>query len=342
MKAAVITAHGGLDVLDVREMPRPRPGRGEALVEVRAAALNHLDIWVRRGGRSALTFPHIIGSDGAGVVVELGPDVDGPPAGTEVVLSPALVCRRCPACRRGEQSMCEDFGILGMSSPGTFAQYVAVPADNLWPKPPHLNWHEAAGLVLAYGTAWRMLFTRGRLAGGQMVLIHGIGGGVAVAALQLARLAGARVIATSSSPQKLAAARELGAAETIDYRTTDVADAALAFAGPAGVDLIIDSVGAATMAANLRALRKGGRVVLCGVTGGDSAQVDLRAVYWRQLEIVGSTSSSDDDLRQMLAAVAANRLRPVVDKVFALEQVRQATQRMEQAGQFGKIVLAVS
>ncbi|MFB3892535.1 MAG: zinc-binding dehydrogenase [Phycisphaerae bacterium] len=342
MKAAVIREHGDVDVIRVEDVPTPRPGAGEVLVEVKAAALNHLDVWVRKGGRARLTMPHILGSDAAGIIAAVGEGVVGVRAGDEVVINPGISCGHCEFCRAGEQSQCGSFGIVGLSRAGTFAQYVAVPAGNIAAKPAHLSITEAAALPLAHLTAWRMLMTKGGCRPGSAVLIHGVGGGVALAALQLAKLAGATAVVTSSSDDKLSRAAKLGADHAINYAAVkDVAADVRAFTGGRGVDIVIDTAGAATLATSLSAVRRGGRIVTCGVTSGAEAKIDLQALYWNQVTLAGSTMGSHEDFRSMLAAVAAARLRPVIDAALPLDGVRQAARRMETAGQFGKIVLEI-
>jgi NADPH:quinone reductase-like Zn-dependent oxidoreductase len=341
MKAAVIFENGGLDCLQVADVPEPVPAAGEVVVAVRAAALNHLDIWIRKG-RPGVTLPspHILGSDAAGVVAALGEGVTGLSVGDEVIVNPGLSCMRCAACLRGEHSECDTYGILGMVRPGAFAERVAVPALNVAPKPAHLAWEEAAALPLAHLTAWRMLLTRARLQPGEKVLIHGIGGGVALAALQICGIAGAEAIVTSSSADKLDRARELGAAHAINYRETgDVAAAVLAATGGRGVDVVVDTVGAGTWPLNFAVARKGGRIVHCGVTSGAAVDANISALYWKQLSVLGSTMGSHEDFRQLLAAVAVSGLRPVIDSIHPLDAARAAQQRMEDGAQLGKIVL---
>ena len=344
MKAVTIREHGELDVMRVEDIPEPAPGDFEVLLGVRAAALNHLDIWVRKGGRGrTVEGVHVLGSDGAGVVEGIGAKAHGVSVGDEVIVNPAVSCGCCEYCLRGEQSECPDFGLIGAMRPGTFAEKVVVPAECVLPKPEHLTWEEAAALPLAYVTAWRMLMTRARLRPGETVLIHGIGGGVALAGLQWAKLAGAEVIVTSSSDEKLARAQGLGADHTINYRTTpDVAARVREITGGRGVDIAFDAVGAATWPVDIAAVRKGGRVVICGVTTGAEAATNLQAVYWNQLTLLGSTMGSQEDFRQMLRAATVSGLKPVVDRVYPLDQARDAMARMEQGEQFGKVVLRVS
>ncbi len=344
MRAAVIHDHGGADRITIEEVPDPRPGPGEVTVALRAAALNHLDIWVREGRRGGgLPRPHVLGSDGAGVVIELGSGVFGVDEGDEVVLYPGLSCRRCDACLRGQPSECVEFGVLGAQRWGTYAERVCVPAVSLHRKPLTLGFDEAAALPVAYLTAWRMLCTRARAQAGESVLIHGIGGGVGLAALQIAKLLGAHVIATSSSDTKLAHAVELGADHVLNYaRTADIAAAVRELTDGHGVDVALDAVGAATWPIDLAAVRKAGRIVLCGVTTGAEVAANLQAIYWNQLTILGSTLGSDAEMRQLLRAVEANQFSPVIDSAVPLGEVRAATERMERGEQFGKIVVEVS
>lgn len=343
MKAVVVYETGGLEQVQVAEVPAPRAGYGQVVVGVKAAALNHLDIWIRKG-RPGITLPspHILGSDAAGVVTEVGEGVRGVQVGDEVVINPGVSCMRCAACLRGDQSACESYAILGTAYPGAFAEQVAVSALNVAPKPAHLSWEEAAALPLAYLTAWRMVFTRAGVQPGETVLIHGIGGGVALAALQLIRMAGASAVVTSSCNEKLARAKALGARQTHNYREDpDVAAAVLQGTQGAGVDVVIDTVGAGTWPINFAACRKGGRIVHCGVTTGPVVETNIAALYWKQLSVLGSTMGSHEDFRRLLSAVQVSGLRPVIDQVFPLAEAREAQGRMERGEQFGKIVLSV-
>lgn len=342
MKAAGIQSHGELDQVTLFDLPEPQPIPGEVVVNVKAAALNHLDIWMRKGRAGvSLPMPHVLGSDAAGTVHAVGEGVSGWKPGDEVVVNPGLDCGQCEFCLRGQHSECAAFTIVGMGRPGTFAEFVRVPARNLQPRPLHLSWEEAAALPLAYLTAWRMLIAQGGLRAGETVLIHGIGGGVAVAALQLATLAGAQCVVTSSSVDKLARASELGAAHGVLYGGGGVVESVMDHTGGRGVDLVVDTVGAATWNINMEVLRKGGRSVHCGVTTGPHVEVNLSTIYWKQLSVIGSTMGSHDDFRALLSAVNATGLKPVVDSVMSLEEARAAQGRMEVGGQFGKIVLSV-
>lgn len=343
MRAAAIHANGDVTQLVPADLPAPNPGPGEVLLKVHAAAFNHLDIWVRKGRPGVtLNFPHVLGSDAAGTIAALGEGVTTANIGDEVVLDPGLSCGACSACMRGEQSECDTYTILGMGRPGTFAEYVVVPAKNLLPKPAHLSWEEAAALPLAYATAWRMLFNRAQLGPGEKLLIHGIGGGVAIAALQLAHAAGAEITVTSSSQEKLDRAKALGAHHTELYGNADLPQRILAHTSGQGIDVILDSVGAATWPTNLEVARKGARIVHCGVTTGPLVEANLSAIYWKQLNILGSTMASHEDFRRLLAAVTATGLNPVIDKVYPLAEAQAAQKHMEDGGQFGKIVLKIA
>lgn len=341
MKAVTINEHGGLECLQIEDVAVPEPAENEVVVRVAAAALNHLDIWIRKGRPGIeIPMPHILGSDASGVVAKLGTAVRHLDIGQEVIINPAISCGKCEFCVRGDHTLCPSFGIIGFTRPGTFAEQVCVSADKIHPKPPHLDFPEAAALPLAYVTAWRMLFTRAGLKPGQTVLIHGIGGGVALAALQLAKMSGATVIVTSSSNEKLALSATLGSDHGINYKTAaDLAGQICDITGGRGVDIAVDSVGRATWPIDFAVVRRGGCIVLCGVTSGPAAHTSLQRLYWNQLTIMGSTMGSDEDFRQMLRAVTACRLKPVIDSVKPLESATEAMARMENARQFGKIVL---
>jgi NADPH:quinone reductase-like Zn-dependent oxidoreductase len=261
-------------------------------------------------------------------------------AGDEVVIYPGLPCGCCEHCVRGEHSQCESFGIVGATRPGTYAEKVTVPAANVRPRPQNLSFAEAAALPVAYLTAWRMLMHRACLEPGETVLIHGIGGGVALAGLQICDLLGAEAIVTSSSHEKLQRAADMGAKHTINYlETEDVAEVVMGITGGRGVDVALDSVGAQTWGINLRAVRRGGRVVICGVTTGPTAETDLQALYWNQISLLGSTLGSLDEFRQLLRTVETGDLKPLLDSVHSLEQAPQAMEKMEKGEQMGKIVL---
>jgi NADPH:quinone reductase-like Zn-dependent oxidoreductase len=340
MKAVFFTAHGGNDVLTFGERPDPVPGAGEVLVRIEAAALNRLDLFVRDGIPGVpIALPHVPGADGMGVIEALGAGVKEPAVGTRVVIQPGLSCGACEFCLAGERSLCVTFRILGEHVPGTFAGKAVVPRVNVFPAPARLSPEMAAAFPLAGLTAWRMLVTRAALRPGETVLIHGIGGGVAIFAVQIAKLCGAsRVFVTSSSEKKRARAKELGADEAIDS-TTDVGKAVRGLTGKRGVDVIVDSVGAATWRQSLVAAAKMGRIVTCGATSGPNPEEELRTIFWKQLSILGSTMGTDAEFAAMLSAVDSGRLEPLVDSVFSFADARKAYERMASGEAFGKIVL---
>lgn len=338
MKAVFFRRHGGNEVLEHGDWPDPRPGPGEVVVAIRAAGLNHLDLFVR-SGIPHVPLPQVPGADGAGVVAELGEGVSGFAVGERVLIQPGLFCGACEFCRAGEQSLCVTFAIVGEHVPGTFAEKVAVPARNLFPIPEKLTFEQAAAFPLTFQTAWRMLIGRGAVGPGDTVLIHGVGGGVGWAALEIALLAGARVIATTSGEEKAAEARAAGAELVIDYTRDDVGKSVRDATAKRGVDVVLDSVGEKTWMTSLKAVRRGGRIVTCGATTGPNPSEEIRLIFWKQISILGSTMANDREFRALLAAVAAGRLSPRIDRVFPLSQAPDAYRRLEEGRQFGKIVL---
>ncbi len=342
MRALCFAQHGGPSQLGIAERPMPRPGPGEVVVRVRAAALNHLDLFVLRGMPGIpVELPHIGGADGAGTVAEVGEGVTGWRVGDEVVLNPGLWCGACEFCLRGEESLCVRYGIVGEHVDGTFAEHVKVPAVSLGARPPHLSWEEAGAFGLTFLTAWRMLMTRARLTTGETVLIHGVGGGVALAALAIAKRAGAAVFVTSGSDEKLARAKAMGADHTINYTSSDVAREVRSLTAKRGVDVVVESVGAATWTISLRSAAKGGRIVTCGATTGPNPPEEVRLIFWNQLSILGSTMGSRRDFDAMLGAVGEGKMRPALDEVLPLERGREAYERMAGGKQFGKLVLSL-
>jgi len=342
MKAAYYKKHGGPEVLEVGDLDLSTPGAGEVRVRLRAAALNHLDLFVRGGlPNLKLPFPHVPGADGAGEVDLLGPDVTGFSAGDRVLIQPGLFCAACEFCRAGEHSLCIRYRILGEHASGTLAETVVVPARNLYPIPGGLDWASAAAFPLAYETAWRLVMGRGALRAGEQVLIHGIGGGVAVASLQIAKLAGARAIVTSSSNEKLAMAKELGAETGLNYRETDVEKEVRTLTGKRGVDLVVDSVGEATWMTSLKSVAKGGRIVTCGATTGPNPAEEMRLIFWKQISILGSTMANLREFDELYRVVSSGAIRPVIDRVYPLEKAGDAFARLESARHMGKIVVTI-
>ncbi len=343
MKALAFNEFGGADRLRWQDVPDPRIGPGQVLLRVRACALNHLDIFVREGLPALNTpLPFWTGCDIAGEVAEVGPGVEGVRAGERVVVNPSLSCGRCEFCIAGDDCLCPRYGIIGEHVPGGLAEYVAVPAANLLRLPDHIGWEDGASFMLTNMTAWRMVVTQARVRPGEDVLILGVGGGVSSAALQIAKLCGARVIVTSSSDDKLARARARGADVGLNYAREDWARAVRDLTGKRGVDVVIENVGAATWKQSLRALRKGGRLVTCGATTGPIGETDIRVVFWNQISIIGSTMATRKEFHDVMRLCFAGRLRPIVDQVLPVQEGAEAQRRMEKAQQFGKIVLRVA
>jgi NADPH:quinone reductase-like Zn-dependent oxidoreductase len=338
MKAVFFRRHGGNEVLEYGDWPDPRPAAGEVVVGIRAAALNHLDIFVR-DGVPGVPLPQVPGADGAGVVEELGSGVTGFTPGDRVLIQPGLYDAVCEFCRAGEQCLCVKFGIVGEHAPGTFAEKVAIPARNLFPIPEKMTFEQAAAFPLVYQTAWRMIVGRGETRPGDLVLIHGVGGGVAWAALEIARLCGARVIATTSSEAKAAEAREAGAEFVVDYTSDDVGEAVRRHTAKRGVDVVIDSVGEKTWMTSLKSVRRGGRIVTCGATTGPNPQEEIRLIFWKHISILGSTMANDREFRALLATVASGRLKPRIDRVLPLSRAADGYRLLEEGRHFGKIVL---
>ncbi len=344
MRALVIDAHGGLEKVHFRDdVPAPEvQAAGEVRVRLSAAALNHLDLFVV-GGLPGVTITQgwVLGGDGVGVIDAVSSDVSSVAVGDRVIINPGISCRQCEYCRAGEQPLCVNFRLLGEHRPGTFAEYIVVPAVNVRRIPAGISDASAAAFSLATLTAWRMVVTRANVQPNENVLIQGIGGGVAIAALQIAKLRGARVWVTSSSESKLAQAIALGADETLNYKTMDVAREIRARTGKKGVDVVIDSVGTATWAQSLGALGKRGRLVTCGASSGAVVETDVRRMFWNQWSLMGSTMGNDVEYDAIVAEFTAGRLMPPVDSVMPLAEGRKAFERLEQGEQFGKLVLQI-
>ncbi|MBS0318439.1 MAG: zinc-binding dehydrogenase [Proteobacteria bacterium] len=340
MKAAFLTAHGGNEAVQVGERPVPERAPGEVLVRMKAATLNRVDLYMRNSGAGIThRLPQIMGVDGAGVVEETDADESRLRRGQAVVLHPAISCGHCEFCERGEGVLCTQIAVLGEQRDGTFAEFISVPARNVFAMPPGLGFAQAAALGVNHLTAWRMLFTKGRLEPSQTVLVFGIGGGVSLAALQLAKAAGARVIVTSRSQAKLQRALALGADHAIDASKQDVVREVHALTGGRGVDLVIENVGQAVWSAAMKSLVRGGRLVVCGATSGDQPPADLRRIFIRQLQIIGSTLGDLHEFRALLEFCGRGTVQPVQDSVFTLDRIHAALDRLESGSQFGKIVI---
>lgn len=339
MKAVRFHEHGGVDVLRYEDAPDPVAGPGEVIVRVRACALNHLDIWNRRGV-VRLKLPHIVGADVAGEIVES--TVTELPAGLRVMLQPGLSCGRCEACLDGRDNECPRYDVLGSQSDGGYAEFVRVPAANVIPLPDAIGFIEAAAFPLTFVTAWHMLITRARVRPGEDVLVLGAGSGVGQAAIQIAFLHGARVFATAGTEEKLARARELGAADVVNHHTEDMPARIRQFTNNRGVDVVIEHVGEATWERSLKCLARGGRLVTCGATTGYDAGIDLRFLFTRQYSLMGSYMGTKAELLRAAHFFFKGQLTPAVDRRFPLADAAAAHAYLEAGRQFGKVVLEVS
>ena len=343
MKAVSFHQHGGPEVLSYGDLPDPVPGPGQVLVRLRAAALNRLDLWTRQGWPGLkLALPHIPGADGAGAIAALGAGVTDRRIGERVVINSNLGCGRCPDCLAGRDNVCRDWHLLGETLPGTYAEYVAVPAANALPLPDGFDEAAAAACGLVYLTAWHSLITRAQLQPGETVLIIGASGGVNTASIQIARHAGARVIVVGSSKAKLALAESLGADVLIDRSQDDNwSKAVFEASGRRGADIVVDNVIGGTLPFSLRAAARRGRVLTVGNTGGPKVEIDNRLVFGKHLSILGSTMGTRADFAAVMALVFAGKLKPVLDRSYPLAEARRAQDRLEAGDQMGKITLAI-
>ncbi len=340
MRAAFIRGHGGMEVVEVGELPEPEPGPGQVRLAVKAAAVNHLDLWVCRGWPGLrLSFPHVLGSDMSGVVEAVGPGVEDVKVGEAVVVYPGVSCGRCERCLSGEVNLCRRYAILGEHVSGVQSQQLVISARNVFPKPARLGFEDAAAVPLTFLTAWHALVARAGLGPGETVLVHAAGSGVGVAAVQIAKLFGARVIATAGSDAKLEKARALGADEVVNYETGSFVDAVKKLTGRRGVDVVFEHVGKKTWEGSIQAAAIGGRIVTVGATTGYDPLTDLRHVFFRQLSVLGSTMGTPGELAQVLRFVEEGKLRPVVDRMLPMSDVKVAHQLLADRAQFGKIVL---
>lgn len=340
MKALLLKGHGGFDQLEYTEAPTPVPAPDQVLLRIKAAALNHLDLWtIQKVPGLTIPFPHILGNDMAGVVERVGPLVTHVKPGDEVVVAPGVGCGLCETCAAGDDHLCRHYFVYGYQRHGGLAQFAAVRGNQVRPKPKRLLWPEAASASLVFLTAWHMIATRARLRPGETCLVMAAGSGVGIAAIQIARLFGARVIATSASSAKLEKSRELGAEETVNYTDPEwprrVRDLTLG----RGVDVVIEHTGEEYFQACVSLLAKDGRLVSCGATSGPRAQFDLRLLFARHLNLLGSYMGSRAEWHRVWGLLDSGRLRPVVDTVFPLAEARQAFERMQNRDTFGKLVL---
>jgi NADPH:quinone reductase-like Zn-dependent oxidoreductase len=338
MKAVRIHEFGGPEVLRYEDVPDPKPRKDQVLVRVKACAMNHLDIWVRKG-LPGVSLPHILGSDVAGEVVEKGEYVTGLQPGQRVLLAPMHFCNRCSYCTSGRQNQCPEFTVLGNRVDGGNCELIAIPAVNVIPIPQSLDFNQAASVPLVFLTAWHMLVGRAGIRPGQTVLVLGAGSGVGIAAIQIAKLFHARVITTAGDQKKLEKARALGADHGINHYQQKISDEVRKITNKEGVDIVVEHVGAATWEESVKSLKPAGTLVTCGATTGPNVGIELRFVYSRQLSLLGSYMGSIGELYEVLAHVFAGRLKPIVDRTFPLKDIRAAHEYMENSQMFGKIVL---
>jgi NADPH:quinone reductase-like Zn-dependent oxidoreductase len=341
-EAVVLRAHGGPEVLVRETIDVADPGPREARVRVRAVAVNHIDLWVRRGlPYLKLAYPHRLGADMVGEVEALGPGARGAHVGDKVVIAPGTSCGVCEPCLSGRDNLCRQYAILGEHTQGGYARHIVVPDANLLPYPAALPFAEVAAVPLVFLTAWQMLVDKARVRPGQTVLVHAAGSGVSSAAIQIAKLFGARVLATTGSDRKAERARALGADEVINCATADFVVEVKRLTGKRGADVVIEHVGGETMTKSILATASGGRIVTCGATTGFDVAIDLRHVFFRQIEILGSTMGSRGSLFGILDRVKEGTLRPVVDRVLPIWDAREAHRVLEAREAFGKVVLSV-
>jgi NADPH:quinone reductase-like Zn-dependent oxidoreductase len=342
MKAVRIHEHGGLEVLRYEDVPEPQPGPHQVLVRMRACALNHLDLFVRQGiPGQKIPLPHILGSDGAGEIAAAGEGVRRVKTGERILLAPGQSCRQCAQCLAGQDNYCRQYTVLGYFIDGCQAEYVVVPEVYAISVPGDLSFEEAAAAPLVFLTAWHMLKTRAHLQPGEEVLVLGAASGVGSAAIQIAKLLGARVLATAGGEAKLARARELGADAVIDHYRQNIADEVRRLTGRRGVDVVFEHVGEATWGHSIASLAHHGRLVTCGATTGAQAQLDLRYLFARQISLSGSFMGTLGDLHEVLGFVGRRQLQAVIDRVYPLSEIRAAHERLERKEQFGKVVLAL-
>ena len=340
MKAVHFKRHGGAEVLQYGELPAPVPQRGQLLIRVEACGLNHLDLWARQGLPGvSIPMPHVSGVEVVGRVAKKGPGVTGLKLGQRVLVAPGISCGKCPACRTGQDSRCPSFQIVGLQINGGYAELAAVPARNCIPVSDRLKPEEWAAVPLVFLTAWHMLITRAGLKAGESVLIQAAGSGVGSAAIQIAKLRGAKIFATAGSDEKVKKVKWLGADVAINYSRQDFTKEVLEGTGGRGVDVVFEHVGPATWAGSVRCLARGGRLVTCGATTGPKVELDLRFLFTKELSILGCYMGSRKELDRVLALVNRGKLRPVMGGVFPLADAARAQEKMESRNLFGKLVL---
>lgn len=339
MKAVAIEAHGTLDQVKILDLPLPEPGPGQVRIRVHFAALNRLDLYTVHGIKGlVLKMPHILGSDAAGTIDQVGPGVTGWFPGDRATFNPGVWCGQCERCRAGEESECATYGIVGETQMGSMAEFAVVPAPNLYKLPASFPLEHAAAASLVFQTAYRMV-AKAQVKAGDVVVVLGAGSGLSTALLQLAKLHGARIIATTSSPAKMEQARKLGADEVVNYKTEDWSKRVWELTGKRGADVVFDAIGKETLNASIRALRKGGRVVIPGGTSGQVVELDLRYVFWKQVQLLGSTMGNPREFRAAMDLVVQGAVRPVIGEIRPFAEARSAFETLERGLHFGKLLL---
>jgi NADPH:quinone reductase-like Zn-dependent oxidoreductase len=345
MRAVFIGEHGNLENLQVGDVETPQVGPDEVLVETKYGALNHLDIFVVRGWPGlSLSMPHVIGADGSGIIREIGSGVNTVTKGDRVTINPGLSCGKCDKCLSGQQVLCNNFSILGENTWGSFAEYVKVPEINVIKIPDGYPFDKAAAAPLTFLTAWRMLTTLARLKYNEYIFIHGAGGGVSSAAIQIAKFFKAKVIATTSTQEKMEKATKLGADYVINYKENKDYTKFVykELTNKQGIDVVIDNVGQATFPTSIQLLKPGGRLITCGVTSGPFTKINITNIFWKHLEIKGSTMANQGEFREVMKLIFEGKLHPIIDRVFSLEKIKDAERYLSDGNQFGKVLLKIS
>ncbi|MCK4710068.1 MAG: zinc-binding dehydrogenase [Gammaproteobacteria bacterium] len=342
MKAAVFNQIGGPENIKIEEVAKPEIAPHQLLIKVKACALNHFDLLVlSESSQDDFTFPFWGGADIAGVLTEVGEAVNGFTLGDRVVVNPSLYCGQCEHCLAGEESQCYDYGIIGDSIPGGLAEYIAVDARNVLKLPEHMSFEDAAATPLVYQTAWRALITKACIGPGDEVLILGASGGVGSASIQIAKLAGAKVIAVTSNADKILNAKKMGADIVLDRKSGDYWKELASLTNNRGVDVVIENVGKATWTQSLNSLAKGGRLVTYGRTTGNIVETDIKVIFWNQLSIIGTTMASCHEFNKVMQLVFNGKLKPVIDSIFPLEEAAAAYQRLQDGEHFGKVIIQI-
>lgn len=345
MKAVFIDDHGDLKQLQVANLPEPKVGPNDVLIKSGFAALNHIDIFIVKGWPDLnLSMPHVIGSDRSGIIQEIGSEVTTLKEGDRVTVNPGISCGKCKACLSGKQNFCEQFSILGEHQWGTFAEILKMPEINVIKIPKDYSLDKAAAAPLTFLTAWRMLSTQAKLKPNEIIFIHGASGGVSTAAIQIAKFFKAKVITSTSNQDKVEKARDIGADHVINYKKMPEYGKYVykELTNRMGVDVVIDSVGQATINDSIRLLKPGGRLITCGSTTGPTTEIDLRHIFWKQLRIMGSTMSNQGEFREVMELVFDGTLIPIIDKVYVLDEVKQAEKFLNEGNQFGKVLLKIT